>query len=204
MGINTRERYENRLIERRIVPTDSQLELMEQVIETYCKKFYRYTPDGLRGEAYFGLLAGIRTHKNDESFNLEKHIKVSVWYYILNIFKRESKKHEGVLSISIEDLEIREDKNESADFGIKEDSDYFKKIIKNAFIKSETHKTNLYPGKLKFKIWYDMYVLKLTEKEIQEKYNIKSIAATKALLRKIRKIFNKIQKQIIEDHPSCY
>lgn len=195
------------LKERTIVPTDSQLQMMEQAITSYRRKFYKYTRNELLTDAYIGLLAAIRTIK--PGYDIDNHIRFRVRAELRNAFNRENKKYTLSLSTpsfvseEFELIDIIEAKNESVDIGIKHEAYHFKKIIKNKFKHIKMTHRNNYSWRMLYNFWYDKEINNLSLSEIMDKYSIITYKATKHLSQRIENIWLEIRQEIIDDNPSA-
>lgn len=198
-----------RLKERKINPTEEQLEWMNIVINKYVLK-YKFTKEELLGTAYLGLVAALRTQKYEEWFDLEKCIKSSVWFCLVNSFSKDIKNKKYEISLftpMLEDTElidIIECESNAENFDISNDAEFFKKKIRRGFIrhKKRMSKTK-YSGIIFFNIWYDVQINNLTYQELADKHNIK-IRAMTSLIGIVKKMFLKIKKEMEDTNPSWF
>lgn len=198
-----------RLKERKINPTEEQLEWMNIVINNYALK-YKFTKEELLGTAYIGLLAALRTQKYEEWFDFEKHIKSSVWFSMIDSFSSfiRNKKYETSLYTTIVDecelIDMIECESNAENFDISNDAEFFKKKIRRGFIrhKKRMSKTK-YSGIIFFNIWYDVQINNLTYQELADKHNIK-IRAMTSLIGIVKKMFLKIKKEMEDTNPSWF
>ena len=196
---DTRKDFKKQLLNRRINPTTEQINWMKEVCDNYFWKFkssHRESdPGSLYAVGYDGLVIAIRTQKYEEWFDIEKHIKRIVWYSLLNEFKKNKNRIANVslsqpLTEYFELIETIESKSLSENIETKDEADYYMKILKKGF-KEFSKKFDLY------EIWYEQNVLKMTEKEMAEKYKI-GVKTMESRILKAKQIFRHLQKKIID------
>jgi len=211
---------QNRLDERKVEPTEEQIEWMHISLAKHCWKF-RKQKDEMIGEAWVCLLETARAWKAKKDkdsipegaffflslkyggmrkYNCTeqaKHIKNGLKIRSLNA---ENKDEDDSLVTSIS-------YSKEEDPSLKLDADYLQKIIKKKFIeksiiKSESSKR--FKGKDYYNIWYDHNINSFSYNDLIDKYNLKDYKSADNLLVRIKGKFKEIQAEIVKDNPSWY
>lgn len=208
-GARQKGSWRKRLDERKIEPTEQEMQWMTDVCLMYAIKF-KFKKEELLGVGYEGLLQALRLKKDEEWFDLEAHVRSKVWHELINNFwgiERNKKRNKAVSldTVLSDDFTIKdtiECKSEAENFDLKHDAKYFKKEIRKGFKKHYKNKSK-YSYRDNYNIWYNQNIDKLSVQEIADKYNV-TYSGMESKLFIVNKIFKEIRKKIRENNPSFY